>query len=314
MLEGHSVDVPEDMIEPLGVYVDFVRSLEGERRIEHRFNLDNIYKGAFGTADAVIYNPKTKVLHVSDLKFGAGVPVEVANNPQLMFYGLGALLSTGYPAETVELVIVQPRCPHPDGPVRRWSIDAVDLVDFAADLVKYAKATEAPDAPLTPGDWCRWCPAAGICPSIKAKAQALAKVEFSPALSYDPKALAETLHWLPILEGWAKDTREFAYGEAEHGRTPPGWKLVEKRATRKWQGDDETVASTLKKRFLVDDDDIFEKKLLTPAKIEALIGKSNAKKMDDIVVKESSGYTLAPEADKRPAVRKDAKAEFEVVA
>lgn len=321
LIDGHesAKGTDPEMLGHLFGYIEEIERLRVQRgcelRVEHRFNLDNIYPGAFGTADAVVFNPNTKTLHVVDLKYGAGVPVEVANNPQLMFYGLGALLSTGYPAETVEMVIVQPRCPHPDGPVRRWSIDAVDLVDFAADLVKYAKATEAPDAPLTPGGHCRWCPAAGICPSIKAKAQALAKVEFSPALSYDPKVLAETLHWLPILEGWAKDTREFAYGEAEHGRTPPGWKLVEKRATRKWATNPEAATEALRTLFIVDDADIFEPaKLKSPAEIEKLVGKANFKKAESIVVKESSGYTLAPEADKRPAVRKDAKAEFEVVA
>jgi len=311
LLEGHSVDVPEDMVEHLDVYTTFIRGLEGERRIEHRFNLDNLYKGAFGTADAVVYNPATKTLHVVDLKYGVGVGVEVANNPQLMFYGLGALLSTGYPCETVDLVIVQPRFPHPDGPVRRWSIEAVDLFDFAADLVKFAKATEPPDAPLTPGDWCRWCPASGVCPAIRSKAQELAKVEFSPRFTYDPKVLAETLHFLPILETWAKATREFAYGEAEHGRTPPGWKLVEKRPTRKWI--DENQAAGQLAAMDCREDEIFEKKIISPAKAEKLLGKPAKLALADLTVAESSGYTLAPEADKRPAVRKDPKSEFEVV-
>lgn len=323
-------DYDTEMADNLRVYIDEIEKLRKPKGsssyIEHRFNLDNIYPGAFGTADAVVYDPNTKILHVCDLKYGAGVAVEVVTfekdskgntkpvpNPQLAFYGLGALLSTGHPAETVELMIVQPRAPHQDGPIRRWPIDAIDLTDFAADLVKYAKATEAKDAPLLPGDWCRWCPAAGVCPSIAAKAQEKAKLEFKPTFSYDEKVLSETLHWLPILETWIKGVREFAYAEAEHGRPAPGWKLVEKRATRKWQGDEDTTAAELKKRFIVDDDDIFEKKLLTPAKVEALIGKTNAKKMEDLVVKESSGCTLAPDADKRPAIRKDPKVEFEAV-
>jgi hypothetical protein len=302
-----------EMREHVGVYVDLIqRERKGnEFWIEHKFNLDNLYPGLYGTADAVIYDAKTKTLRVYDLKYGAGLAVEVERNPQLLYYALGALLSVDLPCETVETVIVQPRCPHPDGSVRRWSIPAVDLIDFGADLVKYAKATEKPDAPLVPGAWCRFCPAAGVCPATRSKAQDLAKREFSSDLSYDPKQLAETLTWLPVLEGWIESVRQFAYAEAEHGRTPPGWKLVEKRATRKWRDEDEAAKACGK---LLSDDELYETKLLSPAKVEKLLGKAARDVLGPLVVTESSGLTLAPESDKRPAAKVSAADEFEAVA
>jgi len=312
-------DVDEEMREHVRVYVEAVREeaeLADELLIEHGFDLKDVYPGAWGTADAVVYFANHKLLKVYDLKYGAGIPVEVKDNPQLMYYGLGALMSTGYPCSEVELVIVQPRCPHPDGPVRRWRIPAVDLMDFAADLVNFAKATEDPNAALQPGDWCRFCPAAPQCPAMHAKALEVAKQEFSPAFSYDPAKLAETLTWLPILEAWIKNVREFAYGEAEHGRCPPGWKLVEKRATRKWAVPDAEVIQRLKHDSPLLMDQYVEQKIKSPAQVETLLKAEKLKKAEideilaEIVKAESSGATLAPEADKRPALRKDPASEF----
>lgn len=314
----------EEMRDAVAVYVktvedDYRQSAEGsDLLVEQRFDLGSVYPGCFGTADACTYDRGSKTLRVYDYKHGAGVAVEVSGNPQLLYYGLGALLSTGYACDEVELVIVQPRCPHPDGPVRRHRLKAIELIDFAADLAEYAKATEDPNAPLNPGDHCRFCPASGVCPAVHGIAQRLAKQQFTPALSYDPAALSETLRWLPILEAWIKQTREFAYGEAQHGRTPPGWKVVDKQAVRKWR--DEAAAKAALIKFGVAETDLYEpQEFLSAPKIEKVIGKKAFAKLledhekENLVVKESSGSTLAPDTDKRPEVRRDPKSEFSPV-
>lgn len=310
-------DVDEETREAVKVYIDTIWIDSDQARlalsIEQSFDLSAIHPGAYGTADLVMYDEQSRVLRVYDYKHGAGVAVAVERNPQLMYYALGALLESKLPAETVEMVVVQPRCPHPDGPVRRWSLPAVDLVEFAAELVEYAKATEDPKAPLMPGDWCRFCPASGICPAVYDKAKKLAQLEFRSGLSYDPTKLADTLAWLNILETWIKQTREFAYGEAEHGRCPPGWKLVAKRATRKWSGNDEEVARYLKNIFGLSIDEITETSLLSPAKVEKLIPAAKREDLTGITIKESSGSTLAPESDRRESVKRDAASEFSVV-
>lgn len=305
------LQVDDEMKEAVQVYLNTIDGdrivYEGEGEIEHVFDLSSVYPGLFGTADFTLWQPEVKLLRVYDYKHGAGIAVEPGNNPQLMYYGLGALLSLGYTAKEVELVIVQPRCYHPDGPVRRWRIPSVDLVDFAADLADYAKATEDPNAPLKAGDHCRFCPAAAICPEIKNKAQNKAKVEFAPALSYDPKTLAETLDWLPIFEAWIKNVREFAYGEAMHGRKVPGHKLVEKVARRKW-ADEALVYGALK--TILPRDQVFEESLRSPAQIEKLLPKDQKGVLEPLVIKESSGLTLVPDSDKRIEVNNDAKSEF----
>lgn len=306
-------DAAPEMIGHLQVYVDAVLSSRPKGAkilIEHGFDLGKIHPGMFGTADAVIYDAEKKLLQVFDLKYGAGIPVEVKDNPQLIYYALGALLSLNVPCDEVESVIVQPRCDHADGPVRRHRYEALDLLDFAADLVRYAKKTEDPNAPLIPGDHCRFCPAAGICPQLHSDAQAVAKNEFRSDLSYDPKKLSETLEKLPILEAFVKAVREFAYGEAEHGRCPPRWKLVQKRATRRWKNEEDAVI-LLQKNFGLKPDQILDPPAIkSPPQVEKLFSASKKTELNELIVAESSGLTLVPETDKRESAKRDAKTEF----
>lgn len=313
ILSERTVDpsrVSAEMADAVVVYTEYVFKLMNngaDVSIERRFNLVDIHASLFGTADAVSWDEGAGVLEVIDYKHGAGVPVEVVDNPQLYYYALGALLETKHPAKRVKMTIVQPRCFHPDGPIRSVEIDALELLDWSADLKEAVLATEKPDAPLKAGDHCHWCKARGFCPELKGVAQATAKRAFA-AGKYDPAELADTLSKLPMIENWIKGVRELAYGEVEHGRPIPGWKLVAKRANRAWRDEGEAVRSL--KAYGLDERDIYDMKLLSPAQIEKVLGKDNKDVLEDLVTKESSGYALAPESDKRPAVKMDAKSEF----
>lgn len=304
--------ITEEMLEAVQVYTTAVFEAADEYPdnkllVEHRFDLSSIHPGLFGTADAVVFNPTRSLLQVFDYKHGQGIAVGVEENEQLMYYGLGALLSTGFKCRNVELIIVQPRCMHPDGPIRRWLFDSFLLLDFAADLKKFAEATEKPNAPLVPGDHCRFCPAAGVCPAIHSKAIALAQEEFSPAFSYDPEKLSKTLEMLDVIETWAKNVREFAYNEAEHGRCPPGWKLVEKRPTRKWT-DEELVMREIQKNKLLN---LVETSVKSVAQAEKVLGKELFKEiLESYVTKTSSGLALVHASDKRPPANVGAAADF----
>lgn len=319
ILMGQKVDLSnydEDMVEAVNVYVDAFKESSKEATftlIEERFDLSKLHPGLFGTSDGIIYHESDKVLQVWDYKHGKGIPVEVDGNEQLMYYGLGALLKTGVPCSHVELVICQPRCPHPEGPIRRWRIDVIDLMDFIADLIDAAKRTEDPNAPLKAGDHCRFCPASPLCPELHKTALTSAQQDFSPSFSYDPAELSKTLHLLPAIKAWVKSVEEFAFNESQHGRIPPGFKLVPKRATRKWRDEDE-ARTYLALELGLNDIDVFKApSLKTPAQIEALLSKEDKKKLEDIVLKESSGSTLAPETDKRPTATPAVETQFTVV-
>src|SRR5690606_11323205 len=143
----------------------------------------------------------------------------------------------------------QPRCPHPAGPVRTWTADVVDLLDFETELKERALATTAEDAPLKAGPWCRFCPAGAPCPTRNDFALKLAQAEFDavgnmtlPVVTEMSAAeLGETLERVTEIEDWCRRVKEHAHLEAVHGRMPQGWKLVQKRATRRWVDENEAA-------------------------------------------------------------------------
>ncbi len=321
--------VDDDMSDAVQVYLDTVRQayLPGDvLAIEQRFDLSAVYPGLFGTNDASIYRPGTGELLVFDYKHGRGVPVEPESNPQLLYYALGAVTSEdGRALTTVTVTIVQPRCPHPNGPVRSWSVDAMDLIEWSADLVAAAKATEAPDAPLVPGGLqCRFCQASPICPALRSKVHETAMADFAedgtPVLSepntFGPDSLASLLAEVELIEGWCQRVREFAHHEAEAGRTPTGYKLVPTRPQRKFKNEEETLAF-LKEKGVENNDLYSDPKVKSVAQTEAALKKYGYKPKDakaliaHLVESVSNGSVLAPLDDPRKAVKPEAVKDFE---
>ena len=314
-----TIQVAKDMSEHLTTVVDAIRVEIADNRgavmlLEERFHLTQIHPALFGTGDVAIWFPERRRLQVRDLKYGAGIAVDIESdsgdaNEQLEGYGLGALLKfPEWKPVDVELVIDQPRAYHADGPTRRKVLPVAYFIDMAADLYDEVLATEQPDAPLHAGDHCRFCPAAAVCPLLKTKAQETAKKVFAADAPYDAAELAQTLEWLPILEGWIKNTREFAYAEAVKGHDIPAHKLVEKVARRKWRDVDTARVNLL---CMLTVEEAFDPATLkTPAAIEKLLSKDQRRVLDELCIKESSGHTLVHASDKREAVKVDAASAF----
>ena len=329
MEKGHVVD--DEMADAVQVYLDTVREdynpKAGDKLlVEHKFHLEKVHEAMFGTNDACVYKAKDAKLIVYDYKHGKGKPVEVKNNKQLKYYGLGALMENSWPIDVIELVIVQPRCPHTDGPVRRDEIDLIDLLDFSTDLYNAALATEEPDALLAPGSHCDWCSAAAICPKMKELALEQAQKDFSndEEEAYDPEELAETLKWLDTLESWCKSVRAFAYNEASvRGVDIPHFKLVRKRSNRKFSDDGPVfITKVCTELPFLDIDEISSRKINGIGAIEKIIkaqykGKAKTeernaalKVLDGFTTKPEGGLALVPEDDKREAISAGPEADF----
>ena len=77
--------------------------------IEQRLNFSKYVKEGFGRGDCIIIADGT--MHVIDFKYGVGVLVSAAHNPQMMLYALGALelLDSLYDFDRISLTIFQPR-------------------------------------------------------------------------------------------------------------------------------------------------------------------------------------------------------------
>lgn len=316
--ERKTITVTDEMAAAVQTYVDHCRSIQGTMHVEHKFDLSEVYHGLFGTSDSVIFDEKSATLHVIDYKHGAGKPVDVIGNPQLRYYAVGALITLGYKAAQVVITVVQPRCEHKDGHIRSETMAVIDLLDWTADLVAYAKkVSEAEQSKLTGDEWtsayladgdhCRWCRAAATCPKLSRTALAVASDEFHIGRAYDPQKLANALEKLPLLKAWIKNLEEFALDEATSGKIPPGFKLVDKRATRKWLNEKEAEEAL----NMLEIDGIYNAPTLrTVAQIEKLIPKENRTMLETLVVKESSGKTLAPISDSRPAAQSKALDDF----
>lgn len=329
--------VDAEMADGVQTYVDYCRELSG-RDVDWAIEqwLDLSYLGVpgldGGTGDCVAYDSKTQVLDVVDLKYGRGLAVEPENNTQGLCYALGAIRRYhNRGIKKLRITIVQPRCPHPKGPIRTWEADVIDLLDFESDLKAAALKTisaatdahgnncdaEWQAAYLKPGPWCTFCPAAPGCDARRDQAFKIAQAEFSvvgeeitlPVVTQlEPEKLSKILTEIDQLEDWCRRVKEYAHSEATHGRCPPGWKLVGNRATRRWK--EETDAATALEDIYGLTDIYTAPKLLTPAKIEPMMPGKNkaerAKRLAELVTKESSGTVLALEADPRPAVKADA--------
>lgn len=350
--------VTEEMAGAVQVYLDAVKEELGRSEnpvmeIEQRFALPiaSAEDGeVFGANDCLVYHPSLGRLVVFDYKHGQGVSVSAEDNAQLKFYAAGAAMThPEWSIAELVLVIVQPRARDADEQdvpgVKPWPMDTFELLEFVAEVelaVANAKAVEAfmiESGPLAiqdslnPGSWCRWCDAAAVCPAKQAEVTASIGIDFSDIAGISPKALpkpadmdtariGQLLNGLAVLDAWAAQVREFAYGLLVQGVPVPGFKLVDKIGRRKWIDNEIEIAGYLEMVYGVENDDVYPRKLVTITEAERLIkaripaAEKGARKeaLDDLslrfTLKDSSGQTMAPDTDRRDAVTAGAAADF----
>lgn len=319
-----TVVITQDIADNVETYVDVLRDYtEGADivRIERRLTLPremNPPAPMGGTCDAWFFYAPTNRLRVVDLKFGRGVVVEADHNPQLQYYAVLAWLdlraTSKHLAESVreiELVIVQPRAFHPDGPIRTFTLTLHELRAFARELILAARRAMVPGAARTPGDWCRFCKAKLSCAEFRNRALAVAKVEFGPLVegerqtlpdmaSLTPDQLGNMLRGLDLLEAFVKTGRQYVMGELEAGRPVTGFALKPKRANRAWV--DDASVLTFGKAHKLKQADLFTKKLVSPAQLEKVLKAVGLTLPEELVVRESSGYTLTTDDDPKAVV------------
>jgi hypothetical protein len=300
--------VTEDMLESVGVFVDYCRDLitvSNQCGIEEQFNLDALHPPVpmFGTTDFWSWHAASGTLEVVDLKFGRGVVVEVTQNKQLLYYALGAVLLTGVAPKRIKVTIVQPRAGHADGHIRSFEVDLLELAEFANELLVAARATQESNAPRVPGSWCRWCPAAGRCPEQHAAAMAVAQTDFATDVLPDPEGLPDAVLFamLPkvhLLEDFLAAIQQRGESLMRSGVEIPGMKMVARRARRKWVDEGQTegwIGDTYSNT-----DAYFDVSLKSVAQIEKMVGRKNLP--PELVERVETGFKMVPAADPAPAV------------
>lgn len=290
----------------------------------------------FGTADCIAYHPVNKHLVIGDLKFGAGVAVEALDNPQLHYYAAGAMGADVLKAicakhgatyrgvDKVNITIVQPRAFHRDGAIRTHQTTPQAIRHWARSTLYHGIRTAMNDKgqTLSAGKHCRFCPVLPHCKKPKELSLSVATQAFLGApienipdtsdtasplaqhpLELTDDALSDILDKIEIIGPWLNAIKQLAQDRITQGRAVTGWKLVPKRALRKFADDDLDYNRQAMELAGLDPDDFLALKLLTPAQIEKKVGKAlYDAHVAPLVVKTSSGNTLAPEGDPRARI------------
>jgi hypothetical protein len=267
---------------------------EMEYATETRVGFGDFLPGVFGSTD-LLGRIGSKAI-VLDWKFGSGVAVEAEENPQLMFYAAAAMRTDVAKwvfegATEIECIIVQP----PE--IKRWTTTPERIKQFEQELKFAVLEAQKPNAPLEHGEHCRWCAAKPVCPKMTGAVDRALKSQIE---ALDVVHIGGYLKNADLLEQWITDLRALAHQVLESGKEVPGWKLVAKRATRQWV--DEIKAAEALIPMLDNPKDVFVEKIISPAQAEKLLKKAKKELPKDLVVAISSGSTLAPVDDPRPAV------------
>ena len=274
--------------------------------IEQRLDFSRYVPEGFGTGDCVIIADGT--LHIIDLKYGQGVLVSAANNPQMKLYALGALdLFDGiYDIGDVSMTIFQPRREN----ISTYTVFKESLYQWAEDVLKpAAEAAFNGDGEYHSGEHCQFCRAAIKCRARAEEKLKLTRFEFKlPPLLTDGD-IEEILSRLDDLTSWANDIRGYALEAAvSHGKEWQGFKLVEGRSLRKYANDEAIAETAVAAGYPI----IYRQSLIPLTEMEALMGKARFQEvLGGLIEKPPGKPTLVPITDKRPAIKTSAKHDFE---
>lgn len=287
-----------------------------------------------GTVDVRI-DGGVEYLEIIDYKDGMGA-VGAEGNEQMELYAIGAFNGQTH----VTMTIIQPKLATKGmSPISSHTAEANYLFGRAKVYKAAGAATEAPDAPLVPGDvQCKFCKAKGGCPALLNQSAALfgpvvasvtgSLVDNAVAKSPDSMSaadLAEVLKAAPLARQFFASAEAEAERRMKLGQAVPGFKLVNGRGSRAWSLPEEQIADKLVK-IGIPKGEVYETKLLSPAKVETLTWKNRAGEVQSLTKKKLSVIeaeyvthmagkpTVAPDADSRPAIVTDASAMFQSIA
>lgn len=294
----------EEMLKHTDSYMDYISGVlhgfdsppyvAAEKRIDYSLYAPE----GFGTGDCIIIG--MNILHIIDFKYGKGVPVSAYRNPQMMLYALGAYTEYSflYPIDTIKMTIIQPRLDS----ISEDSMTINELLAWGESIKPLAQKAFNGEGGFVPGEHCKFC---------RAKALCRARTEFNTSLDeykelkpplISNEEVGQILEKAKHLAAWAKDLEEYALSECLKGNDIPGWKAVEGRSTRQFI--DQDKAFEVLKANGIEDAMLYERKPLTLAATEKLIGKPKFKELLASYINTPPGKpALAPESDKREPIK-----------
>lgn len=275
-------------------YLDYILNLSGNRYIETQVSIKSISNEMYGTADCVI-DDWPSILHVIDLKYGAGKIVEITDNAQLATYGLGALERFGTDYNEIWLTIIQSRIERGEEPIRTWKTTPKGLYKTWYPKIRkaYEKAIANPTL-FRPGYHCMWCSGAFECTAAKKESKAIIKRhQKDEAITDDNKKLAKLLESELMILEYLKKAKIEAFKRIQQGQKIPGFKIVRNFGNTTWC--DKAKAEQTFREY----DDAWEDKLIAIGQLKKLYPNL----VEQLTHLPDKGLILVPENDKRNEYR-----------
>ena len=252
---------------------------------------------AGGSIDLIGLSRKRDTLLFLDYKFGRG-KVGVKNNVQLQFYGISAeadpLTADMFDGvDNIEFAIIQPQV-SPEA--SRWSCTPAELAEFKIDMMTSIDQAQSSTPPLNTGSHCQYCPASPYCTVRRADMIGTLNLGL---LAKD--ALQASADILEDVEAWLNAAKQELYIQLSRGVNIHGWKIVDKRASRKWIDEAAAEEALILAKI---DRGIFTKEILltAPQVVDALKKYKIDFNLSEFIEVKSSGTTLVAEHDDRDAV------------
>ena len=298
------------------VYMDFAIEKINETRartkdavvlLEMKLDYSTWVPEGFGTGDLVLVTDD--VLEVIDFKYGRGIQVGAEDNPQMRLYALGALSQFGclYEVNTVRMTIVQPRLDS----ISTDEMTVKELINWGERIVKpIADIAFKGEGEFKAGDHCRFCRVRATCRARAEMNMKLACYDFKEPPLLTDEEIVEVLDAADEYMKWISDLQGYALDQAVNsGKKWPGYKLVEGRSYRRYKDQDKVAEALIAAGYK--EDEIYEKVLLGITKMERAVGKKKFNELlAGLIEKPPGKVKLAPESDKRPAVKSTAEIDF----
>lgn len=297
----YGVVVDAEQADHIQTYLSYVGSLpSGRSWIEASVGATrsgDVPREFYGTVDHA--RLAGDVLYITDYKNGEGIIVEPYRNPQIMYYALAFLLTMPglEHVKKIVLTIVQPRAFHHDGPIRSWETTPEEVLNWGEEKLFPAMALTEVDDTLTPGSWCRFCPAKIVCPMMTGLFGAAAKANPQATTNMTDGRLGEEYALIPAVKFYIAAIEQAALTRRMEGRMVPNTKLVLKKANRVWKPGASAVL--IKK---LGDEAMTKPEIKTPAAVSTM-GKDAKKLVAEYAYTPETGYTLAGPDDQRLEVK-----------
>jgi len=264
--EGY-VPTPEDIEDVVKPYVEYVKSIDAS----HSFFEQKVFLSddCYGTVDALLYDEKSKTLHVIDLKCGSQ-KVDPLDNKQLNIYAIGSvnfLREKMLTTENIFVHIFQPFL-YKQEPVEVFKSELKILRKEVLQVVGDVKEDKTVFSPSDEN--CKWCPHIVDCPEVLKIANKVAKEDFSNDIP-----LGENYKTALILQRFVDAIKAKVYIALDTGEEVKGFKLKQTQNRRHWK--DEGEVTNLLIQNDVNHEEFIDSKILSVAKMEKLL---KSKKID----------------------------------